>query len=112
MENSFEIVVYERANGDKPLEIFLSTLEVKMKAKVFREIAISKQNGNELREPQSKHIKDNLYELRIKYGSDISRIMYFFVSGRKIILTHGFIKKRQGHREKRLYGLRNIMMIT
>lgn len=28
-------------------------------------------------------------------GSDISRVMYFFVVGRKAILTNGFIKKTQ-----------------
>ncbi len=28
-------------------------------------------------------------------GSDISRVLYFFVVGRKIILTSGFVKKTQ-----------------
>ena len=34
-------------------------------------------------------------ELRVKVGSDISRVMYFFVIGKKAILTNGFIKKTQ-----------------
>lgn len=32
-------------------------------------------------------------ELRAKVGSDISRVLYFFVVGQRAILTHGFIKK-------------------
>lgn len=34
-------------------------------------------------------------ELRAKVGSDISRVMYFFVIGKKAVLTNGFIKKTQ-----------------
>ena len=33
--------------------------------------------------------------LRAKSGSNISRILYFFVVGRRIVLTNGFIKKSQ-----------------
>ena len=48
-----------------------------------------------LREPYSKHIEDGIFELRAKIGTDISRVMYFFYSGKKIIITNGFIKKSQ-----------------
>ena len=34
-------------------------------------------------------------ELRAKVGSDISRVLYFFVIGHKVVLTNGFIKKTQ-----------------
>jgi phage-related protein len=40
-------------------------------------------------------VGDGIFELRSKVGSDISRVMYFFVIGEKIILTNGFIKKTQ-----------------
>ena len=49
--------------------------------------------GNELREPYTKCIGDGIFELRIKSGSDISRVIYFFYVGKRIILTNGFIKK-------------------
>ena len=47
----------------------------------------------DLREPYTKHLGNGIFELRAKQGSDISRVLYFFVFGRKIILTNGFIKK-------------------
>lgn len=53
------------------------------------------RNGNELREPYSKSLGDGIFELRIKLGSDITRVLYFFVMDRKIILTNGFVKKTQ-----------------
>ena len=45
--------------------------------------------------PYSEELEDGIFELRAKVGSDISRVLYFFVVGRKIILTNGFIKKTQ-----------------
>ena len=52
-------------------------------------------NGYELREPYSKHLDEGIFELRAKVGSDISRVLYFFIVGRKVVLTNGFIKKTQ-----------------
>ena len=39
--------------------------------------------------------KDNkgLYELRIKFSSDIARIFYFTYHNNKFVLLHGFVKK-------------------
>lgn len=33
--------------------------------------------------------------MRCKVGSDISRVMYFFYVGKKIVMTNGFVKKTQ-----------------
>ncbi len=45
--------------------------------------------------PYSEHLIDGIFEIRVKSGSDISRVLYFFVIGRKFVLTNGFIKKTQ-----------------
>lgn len=91
----FEVHFYETVNGKKPAEDFLMSLDQKMKAKMFSMITVLRENGNELREPYSKYVSDGIYELRGKVGSDISRILYFFMIGQHIILTNGFIKKTQ-----------------
>ena len=46
-----------------------------------------------LREPYSKALDNGIFELRAKVGSDISRVLYFFILGRQIVLTNGFVKK-------------------
>ena len=50
-----------------------------------------------MREPYAKPIKGKenkgLYELRIKFATDIARIFYFTYINNKFILLHGFIKK-------------------
>nr|AGS53180.1 hypothetical protein [uncultured bacterium contig00081] len=64
-----------------------------MKAKVYRLIDMLETNGQKLREPYSKHLDDGIFELRAKVGSDITRVLFFFIVGKRAILTHGFIKK-------------------
>ena len=91
----FEIVFYESENGEKPVEIFLDSLNPKMRAKMLRSILIIKEYGYQTRMPYSEELEDGIFELRAKVGSDISRVLYFFMVGRKVILTNGFIKKTQ-----------------
>lgn len=80
-------------DGRKPVEEFIDSLPTKMQVKAFDSLAILEEFGNQLREPHSKPMGDGLFELRIKFASDISRIFYFFVVNNKIILTNGFVKK-------------------
>jgi phage-related protein len=52
-------------------------------------------NGPALREPCSKPIEDGIFELRAKVATNITRVLYFFFTGRRVVLTNGFIKKTQ-----------------
>ncbi|MHB8063000.1 MAG: type II toxin-antitoxin system RelE/ParE family toxin [Ruminiclostridium sp.] len=74
---------------------FLDSLSIKMRTKALSEINLLKEFGTQLREPYSKLLKDGIFELRIKFAGDITRIFYFFYVGNKIILTNGFLKKSQ-----------------
>lgn len=89
----FDVDYYELPSGEKPVEVFLDSLETKMRAKAFGSIEILEEFGNKLREPHSSPIGNGLFELRIKFSSDITRIFYFFCVNNKIILTNGFVKK-------------------
>lgn len=89
----FEIEFYRLHGGKAPVEDFLNGLDKKMRAKALHELSILEEFGNRLREPHSKPVGSGLFELRIKFASDISRIFYFFVVDNRIILTNGFIKK-------------------
>ena len=91
----FIIEFYEDTNEDKPVEKFLLSLDVKMQAKLLGMLQILQEKKNQLREPYSKYLEDGIFELRTKNGTDITRVLYFFYYGRKIILTNGFVKKTQ-----------------
>lgn len=86
---------YEKENGEVPVEKFLDSLDVKMRAKMFGMIELLQEKGNALREPYSKHLDDGIFELRCKVGNDITRVLYFFYYEGQIILTNGFVKKTQ-----------------
>ena len=91
----FEVEFYEKENGEQPAKEFLLSLNKKMRAKMAGTVVILQDYGYELREPYSKHLEEGIFELRAKVGTDISRVLYFFVIEHKIILTNGFIKKTQ-----------------
>jgi phage-related protein len=74
----FDIDYYELPNGEKPVETFINSLDMKMRVKALGSIDILAEFGNALREPYSKAIGKGLFELRIKFAGDITRIFYFF----------------------------------
>ena len=91
----FDVEYYEKEDGTFPAEEFILSLDSKMQAKMFRELDLLETFGNQLREPHSKPLEDGIYEIRAKVASDITRVLYFFVVNKKIILTNGFVKKTQ-----------------
>ena len=86
---NFDVEFFEKSDGTFPAEEFILSQDVKMQAKLLE------VNGNNLREPYSKSLDDGIFEIRAKQGNNITRVLYFFVIGRKIILTNGFTKKTQ-----------------
>lgn len=91
---AFQIEAYEKENRECPFDDFLADLSPKMKAKVLRDLDLLEEFGNRLREPYSKHLEDDIFELRTQLASDITRSLYFFYEGDRIIITHGFTKKQ------------------
>jgi phage-related protein len=91
----WEVKYYETERGVQPAKEFVDSLPTKMKAKAAWELVLLEKMGSAIREPYSVSIGNGLFELRVQQASDIARVFYFFVVGREIILTNGFIKKTQ-----------------
>lgn len=91
----FEVDFYEDEKGRSPVLDFISSLDAKMKAKVFGRIELLEKNGPLLGMPFARHLDDGIFELRTVQGSNITRILYFFVVEERVVLTHGFVKKTQ-----------------
>ena len=91
----FTVLFYEDADGNKPVEHFLLSLDPKMRAKLVGLLKILQEKGTVLREPYSKHLIDGIFEIRAKSGTNITRVLYFFYHDGNIILTNGFVKKTQ-----------------
>lgn len=93
----FEIEFYKGKKGNSPIVEFLLGIAKDKKILVVKtRQGIEKlRNRAYHREPLSKHLEAGLWELRIKAGTDVLRIVYTFSKGRIIILIHIFIKKQQ-----------------
>ena len=68
-----------------------------MRAKIFGMLVILQEKGNQLREPYSKHVEDGIFELRCKFGSDITRVMYFFLIEGKLYLQMDLLRRHKKH---------------
>lgn len=88
---------YQTVHGDLPVKQFLDELPVKLQAKNFRELELLAEFGKQLPMPYAKPLHGKqakgLWELRVKLASDITRIFYFYPTGSRILLLHGFLKK-------------------
>lgn len=91
----FNVEFYETIEGKCPVVDFLDSLDPKMRAKMVSMMEILGEKGTELRKPYTEPLGDGLFELRAKQGLNISRALFFFYIGKRIIITNGFIKKQQ-----------------
>lgn len=90
---TFDVVFYTKDDGSQPAREFICTLSPKMRARIDTLISMLKQSGGLLRMPYSEHLKDGIFQIRAQQEGNISRVLYFFTDGQKIILTNGFTKK-------------------
>ncbi len=89
----YTVEYYEKPDGTRPAEDFILSQDDKMQGKLFAALELLEMKGPTLREPFSKALQDGIFEVRAKQGTNISRVLYFFVVGKKVILTNGFVKK-------------------
>jgi len=90
----YEIRYYKNTRGDSPVAEFIDKLGLKSKVKVFRYLENLEAYGPLLPRPYADYLRDKIYELRVTHGRLSIRILYFFVKGKIIVLTSGFLKKK------------------
>src|SRR5213075_3156023 len=92
----FTVEFYETSSGKSPVEEFL----LKLKATDPNDFAAITAGLEKLRyrqyhrEPLSKAVGDGLFELR-HVGKLNTRILWFFMRGRRIVAVHGIRNKGQ-----------------
>ncbi len=93
----WQVEYYKKENGNIPVLDYLLSIDVKLRAKAFSEIELLEKHGSDLREPYVKPIKGTqykgLFELRVKFASDISRIFYFTYRQKTLYYFMGLRKK-------------------
>jgi len=82
-------------NGRVPVRQFLAGLDEKTYTRFQWSIEQLRFRNVRARAPLVRHIEDKIWELREESSTNIYRVLYCFVSGRRIVLLHGFMKKTQ-----------------
>ena len=92
----FIVEFYETAAGRCPVREFLDGLKISDPNDFAAVVAgLAKLRNREYhREPLSKAIGDGLFELR-HVGKLNTRVLWFFMKGRRIVLLHGIRNKGQ-----------------
>ena len=89
---SYEVLFYHSPRGECFAEEFLNELPKKIQGKTFRWIQALETHCPNLPRPYADVVRGKIRELRIVFGSNHYRLLYFFAD-KQIIVTHGFVKK-------------------
>jgi phage-related protein len=90
------VIFYKTDDGKCPVQEFLDSLSGKVAQKMLWTLSLLE----DLEIVPSIYFKkligtDEIWECRIKYGSNIYRIFCFFDRHSIVVLTHGLVKKSQ-----------------
>jgi len=91
-----KIIFYETESGRIPVKEFLDSLNISVVQKISWTLRIIKETPQVPKTYFRKLINsDDIWEVRIKLGSNIYRIFSFWDKQNLIVLSNGIIKKTQ-----------------
>ena len=88
----YDVLFYEAADGECPTQEFLDGSAPKVRGKVAKWLELLGQEGPNLPRPYADVVRGKIRELRVSFGGMHHRFLYFF-HGKRIVVTHGFVKK-------------------
>lgn len=96
--DQYDVDFVELADGKRPFEEFLDSLNEEVQAEIIATIDdfIDRKNRSlRISEKLSKPLRDGIFELRTTFADGIARTLFFYMKGKRVIITHGFVKKTQ-----------------
>lgn len=88
-----KVIWYIKENGRNVIADFINSQEIHMQAKIVNTIRLLEMYGPDIPSKFAKHLSGDIFELRAKYSSNITRILYFYTKNNEAVLTNGFVKK-------------------
>ncbi len=99
--SEYEVLLYETREGRCPTQEFLDELTPKVRGKVAKWLELLEREGPRLPRPYADVVRGKIRELRVSFGGLHHRCLYFF-HGKRIVITHGFVKKTAAIPEEEL----------
>ena len=94
-EQMWTVDDYSGPQGARPVREFLDGLSAEARDKVLAGLTMLEERGNRMQLPRSRSLGAGLHELRIRHPEGPFRIIYCFLPGKRIILLHAFVKRRE-----------------
>ena len=91
----YTAVYYRSSSGKMPVKEFIESLDEKTQDKYFYKIDLLEEFGSQLGFPHTDSIGDDIIELRFKGREGQIRVLFVFITGKKVVLLSGFVKKTQ-----------------
>ena len=88
-----KVIFYKDDDGTVPVVEFLNDMPHRPRQKLYVRIQRLKLLGHELRRPEADYLRDDIYELRVRFGHVNYRILYFFSGSTVAILSAGLTKE-------------------
>lgn len=91
-----EVIFYKSSGNKNPVEEFLDTLAPKQAQKIAWVLNLIEELDIVPAQYFQKMVNtDNIWEARVKMGSNIFRLLGFFDGAKLIVIAHAFQKKTQ-----------------
>lgn len=89
------VVFYVEAGGRQVIREFLEGLDIRSQARFDWSIEQLRLRNVQAREPLVRHLEGKIWELRRESDTNIYRLLYCFLPGKRVLFLHGFQKKSQ-----------------
>lgn len=89
-----EVILFREEDDSVPLVDWLASVPKKPRAKCIAALTRLEGLGHELRRPEADYLRDDIYELRVRFQSVNYRMLYFFHERAVAVVSHGFTKER------------------
>lgn len=87
------IVLFREDDGSIPVVDFMNSVPQRQREKLIVRVERLRELGRELRRPEADYLRDDIYELRVRFGHVNYRLLYFFHGGMIAVLTGGLTKE-------------------
>ncbi len=104
-QDEFIVDFVKLESGNIPFIQFLDSLTNIEKYEILaliEEFRLIKTNNEQMPLSMSRYLRDGIFELRARHQTRNTRSLYFFLQGKQIVFTNGFIKKTEKTRNEEI----------
>jgi phage-related protein len=91
--SQIQVVMYREVDGSVPVLDWFADLPEKAQDKCRVRLERLAALGHELHRPEADYLRDDIYELRVRFQTANYRMLYFFHGRATAVLSHGVVKE-------------------